>query len=386
MSTTPEPACAGTPGGVQVLHIGPDMYGPGGMPAVIRTLMASSLAERYGFSFLRTYGSPRRAKRLLTFGRSMLDLAAWCRGSGDRVVHIHTATRGSWYRKATAAALVKGLGRPAVLHFHAGAGDIRAFEQRLGPVRLGLMRWAFSKADGVIAVSAASAAEVGRIFGIEEVEVVPNFAPSVDVAATGRLPESPRPTILYLGGFANPAKGGDVLLDALAAVLVADPEVEVLLAGPGEPPAAAEALLRSPRVRWAGYLVAEPWAAAMREAQIFVMPSVSEGMPVALLEAMSYGLAIVATRVGGIPEVAEHGVNAVLVEPRDSAALALAVGELLADPELRGELGRAARERAERVNDGAVLGQLEAVYRTVVTPARGRMRLLPLAAVSTDAA
>ena len=368
MNANSAPVLPGTCAEVEVLHIGPDMHGPGGIPAVIRTLLASPLAERHRFTFLRTYGDSSSRKRLLTFGRSLLDLAVWCRRPGDRVVHIHAATRGSWYRKATAVALVKGLGRPVVLHFHAGAGDILAFEQRLGPVRLWLMRWAFPKADGVIAVSAASAAEVQRMFGFDEVRVVPNAAPSVDAAATGRPPEAPRPTLVYLGGFANPAKGSDVLLDALPGVLASDADVEVLLAGPGEPPAAAEELLRSPRVRWGGYLDAATKAEAMREAQVFVMPSVSEGMPVALLEAMAYGLAIVATRVGGIPEVADHGVNAVLVEPRDSAVLARSLVELLADPERRAELGRAARQRAERLNDREVFGPLEAVYRAVVEP------------------
>ena len=386
MNTTSEPVPSGEPAEVQVLHIGPDMHGPGGIPAVIRTLLASPLADRHDLSFLRTYGSSSPGKRLMIFGQGMLDLAAWCRRPGDRVVHIHAATRGSWYRKATAVALVKSLGRPVVLHFHAGAGDIRAFEQRLGPARLGLMRWAFPKADDVIAVSAASAAEVGRIFGFDAIRVVPNAAPSVADDATGRAPESPRPALVYLGGFANPAKGSDVLLEALPAILDADADVEVLLAGPGEPPAAADELLRSPRVRWAGYLTGEPKAAAMREAQVFVMPSISEGMPVALLEAMAYGLAIVATRVGGIPEVAEHGANALLVEPHDSAALARSLTELLADPERRGALGRAARERAQRLNDGEVFGPLDAVYRAVVASARARPASTPRRGVAMETA
>jgi glycosyltransferase involved in cell wall biosynthesis len=368
MTTNPEPARSGAPAEVQVLHIGPDMHGPGGMPAVIRTLLASPLAERHGLSFLRTYGSSSPAKRLLTFGRSLVDLAAWCRQPGDRIVHIHAATRGSWYRKATAVALIKALGRPVVLHFHAGAGDIRAFEQRLGPIRLGLMRWAFPQADGVIAVSRASAVEVQRILGFESIGVVPNAAPSIDASATGRPSDDARPNIVYLGGFANPVKGSDVLLEALPRVLAAHPQADVLLAGPGEPPAAAQALLDHPRVRWAGYLEGEGKAAAMRDAQVFVMPSISEGMPVALLEAMAYGLAIVATRVGGIPEVVEEGVDAVLVNPQDAEALASALDDMLSDPVRRGMLGTAARARAERLNDGEVFGPLTAVYRAVLAP------------------
>ena len=256
------------------------------------------------------------------------------------------------------------------------------FEQRLGPVRLALIRWAFRQADAVIAVSAASAAEVQRIFAFTSVDVVPNAAPDVHADATGRPPESAPPTIVYLGGFANPAKGSDVLFAALAELLAAGAELEVLLAGPGEPAAQPPALLESPRVRWDGYLSEEPKAAAMRDAQVFVMPSVSEGMPVALLEAMAYGLAIVATTVGGIPEVAEHGANAILVEPDDSIALALALGQLLADPELRGRLGRAARARAEHLNGVEVFGRLEALYETVAAGRRAPVRHGLRAAVS----
>jgi glycosyltransferase involved in cell wall biosynthesis len=368
MNTTSAQAPAGTAAAAHVLHIGPDMHGPGGMPAVIRTLLASPLAEQHELSFLRTYGSSSPVRRLLTFGRGLVELAAWCRRPGERLVHVHTATRGSWYRKAIAVALVKSLDRPVVLHYHAGVGDIRAFEAKLGPVRLGLLRWAFRQADAVIAVSAASAAEVERIFSFERVAVVPNAAPAVPSGATGVPPEAPRPSLVYLGGFANPAKGSDVLVEALQDVLDTDPDVRVLLAGPGEPTAEAEALMATGRVRWAGYLDAVTKAEALREAQVFVMPSVSEGMPVALLEAMAYGLAIVATDVGGIPEVVTDDREAVLVPARDAAALAGAMRALLADPERRGALGRAARSRAERLNDGEVFGPLDTVYRAAVAP------------------
>jgi len=383
---TPAPLGAVESPPLQVLHIGPDMNGRGGIPAVIRTLMASPLASGHRFSFLRTYGSSSPGKRLLIFARGMLDLAAWCRRPGERLVHIHAATRGSWYRKAVATALVKALSRPVLLHFHAGAGDIRDFEQRLGPIRLGLIRWAFLQADEVIAVSAASAAEVQRIIGFDAVAVVPNAAPTIADDATGRPAEASPPAIVYLGGFANPAKGSEVLIEALPSVLAADPDVRILLAGPGEPTAAAEVLLRSPRVRWEGYLNADEKALALQEAQLFVMPSISEGMPVALLEAMAYGLAVVATRVGGIPEVATDGFDARLVEAGHSTVLALTLIELLADPDRRRELGRAARQRAEQLNDNEVFSPLEEIYGAIGAPGLLRPSFEPAPALAREAA
>jgi glycosyltransferase involved in cell wall biosynthesis len=96
---------------------------------------------------------------------------------------------------------------------------------------------------------------------------------------------------------------------------------------------------------------------------IFVLPSVSEGLPVALLEAMSWGRAIVATKVGGVPEVLSDGVDGVLVEPRRPEELAGEVASLVADESRRARLGDAARARAERLNADEVCGRLDAVYR-----------------------
>jgi glycosyltransferase involved in cell wall biosynthesis len=82
-----------------------------------------------------------------------------------------------------------------------------------------------------------------------------------------------------------------------------------------------------------------------RAADVYVLPSVREGLPIALLEAMSSGLPCVATRLPGSTDVLiQHGVNGVLVEPDDTAAFAEAIGSLLSDANTAARLGAAARE------------------------------------------
>ena len=348
---------------IRVAHLGPDPGGRGGMPAVLRALLASSLARSHRLEMITTYSTPSPLRRVAVFLRALLALALFCVGSGPRIVHLHTTVRGSLHRKAVCVALAKALRRPVILHVHSGVLDIEVFHSRLGPLRRALFARAFAAADRVLSVSGAGAAEVERRFGRPGIEVVPNAAPLVDLpadadGAVGGV------EALYLGGFANPVKGGSVLLEALPAMLAAPgPAPRVMMAGPGEPPPGAAGLLSGDGVRWDGWLDGDAKARALAGAQIFLLPSTSEGLPVALLEAMAHGRAIVASRAGGIPEVMTDGVDGVLVPPGDPLRLAEAVRALVADPDRRAALGIAARARAERLNEDEVSGRLDALYR-----------------------
>jgi glycosyltransferase involved in cell wall biosynthesis len=363
--------------GLRVLHVGPDAAGRGGIPAVISDLLASPLADRHRLEFIATYGSAygddcSNVRRLTTFAVGLVRVLFWSLGRGTRVVHIHAAIRGSWYRKAVCAVMVRALRRPLIMHVHSGAGAIGAFCGRLGPIRLALLARAFRGADRVIAVSRASASEIERWLGVSDVLVVPNAAriPRT-LPPTRRFRSEDRVQVLYLGGFANPAKGGRVLAQALPGLVAAAPQVSVTLAGLGAPPTLDEL---DGRVEWRGWVEALDVSAALTAADILVLPSLSEGMPVALLEALGHGKAVVATAVGGIPEVVTDGVDAVLVPPDDPDELARAVADLAADPARRERLGRAARQRAERLSRDETYDRLEQVYLELAGRARGRRR------------
>lgn len=105
---------------------------------------------------------------------------------------------------------------------------------------------------------------------------------------------------------------------------------------------------------------------------LFVAPSRLEGLNTSILDAMSLGLPIVATRAGGIPEIVEDGKSGVLVPPGDAAALSAAIAGLLEDPARALSLARAARTRSESFRETRMVEETEAVYRELLSePALG---------------
>ncbi len=150
----------------------------------------------------------------------------------------------------------------------------------------------------------------------------------------------------------NPTKGHAVALAALAQAVAAGVDAVWDIAGDGPArdgiaAAIAEAGL-SGRVRMLGTLGEDAVLDLLRRSDVFVLPSfgLGEAAPVAVMEAMATGLAVIATRIGGTPDMIDDGTDGILVPQQDPAAIAGAIARLAAEPGLRAALGAAARRRA----------------------------------------
>ncbi len=167
-------------------------------------------------------------------------------------------------------------------------------------------------------------------------------------------------TILGVGRLAR-EKGFDLLVEAMTSL----PGHRLLLVGDGPERARLEALASSlgveDRVEFAGW-VSEPWVSRFRPDALAV-PSRFEAMSLVVLEAMRAGVPLVATRVGGIPELVVDQVTGVLVDPESPLGLAKALGELLDDPRRRDEMAVAGSQRlVEHFGDEKMVASYEALY------------------------
>jgi len=195
----------------------------------------------------------------------------------------------------------------------------------------------------------AQGADPGRV------RVIPG---GVDLSAYGA--EAPLvPGVLGALGRLQTEKGFDVLLRALVELRG---EARLLLGGEGlladELPRLAAELGVSHEVDFQGFVSDVP--AFMAETGLFVLSSRSEGLGLVLIEAMAAGRPVVATRVGGVPEVVIDGETGLLVEPENPGALAAAVRRLLADPALAARMGQAGRRRAREVFSARRMADLTA--------------------------
>ena len=257
------------------------------------------------------------------------------------VIHLHHGGR-SVRRLAKLAS-----GAPLVFHRHGRVGS----ERDCRPLQL-----RFDDVDAVVATSRAVAelthAPLVRVIypGVSLSQASPNSRESPVIGAAGRL---------------EPIKGYDVLIDAFAAARELHPELRLEIAGSGSQLIALRHQAASHRldnaVSFLGWVDDLP--AAMRRWAIHVQPSREEALGITVLQAMAEAIPVIASDVGGLPEIVEPGVTGLLVPAGDSRALAASLLELLSDPRRRRAMGEAARKSAARFDEDRFARELAALYR-----------------------
>lgn len=239
--------------------------------------------------------------------------------------------------------------------------------------RLGrfIQGWAFRRGVMAVAIGAEVARSFRAAYGRNPARTIPN---GVDTAAFQR-PEARAAWRIAEGfgadevliasvGRLDPQKNPLALIEAFAQV----PVGRLAMAGEGSLMEAArekaERLGVEERVRFLG--VRADVAEMLSACDIFALASDWEGSPLAVLEAMAAGLPVVATAVGGVPELVEDGVTGILAPPGDVQALASALEALVGDPQRRREMGQAARERSKRFEVSAMVEAYAALFEEMV--------------------
>ena len=353
----------------RIVMLGTDPSTRGGISSVIASWNGAGLFERWPICYVATHRDGTRLEKLLrAIGAALTFLALACR-LRRTVVHVHGASRASFWRKAPFMAVAMLLRWPVLFHLH-GGGFQDFYERECGPARRAVVRFFLERAERVLVVSPRWETWVRATFSNPRVECVANAVPLPRIEG---LRDPAR--VAFLGRLTR-EKGAYDLVEAVALLRDCNPQVRLELAGDGD----AGALARyahergmGDRVLVRGWCSPEECARLLARSALFVLPSHAEGLPMSLLEAMAAGCAVVSTRVGGIPDVVQDGVNGLLVAPRQPLHLAEAIARLLSEAGLAAKLGRAARATiARRHSPEAAVRKLGEIYTDLGVMPAGR--------------
>jgi glycosyltransferase involved in cell wall biosynthesis len=331
----------------------------------------ASAPDRLAFHHIATLPADGRfgqLRKLLVLMRASIALGFRLASRAVDVVHIHVSMGASIHRKCLLAWIAFLFDRPVVMHTHGGE-----FANQF-PTMPGLLQRfvgaTFRRCDAVITL-----AETWRRFYIDALGIASSRA--LILRNPVKLP--PRPLersaafpirFLYLGMMSEP-KGAFDLIEAMATLEETSRDrLRLTMAGHGKVEEAREAVAAhglQDVITVRGWLNIDERDALLAETHVFVLPSHFEGLPMALLEAMSFGLAPIATPVGGIPDILIDDQNGLLVPPGDHAALASAIRRLLEDTSLRSRLADAARRAVVPYAADGYAEALVDIYERIIT-------------------
>jgi len=269
--------------------------------------------------------------------------------------------------QSVAAVMAWRAGVPHVTIDHAGPEVPLRLHQRL------LMRAVARTADLLIAVSPQQLERLRSLgFPASRIRIIPNavepLVPSVPrEAKRNELGIADDEVVALLAADLRPVKNGELFVDAVSRARLRDPRLRAFIAGGGtDYDAVAAAAARSGgAVEMLG--PRGDIADLMNAADIACLSSRTEALPISLIEAMSLGKPIVATRVGGIPEIVADDETGVLVPPNDAESFAEALLRLAADPDLGRRLGDAGRVRhGERFHVAPMVSAYASVFTEVI--------------------
>jgi glycosyltransferase involved in cell wall biosynthesis len=328
---------------IKILMLGESLDRSGGIVSVEKLILKYTPAE-IAISHLATLPNGSTIRKIFVFFRALGSLTWQLSTTEIDLVYIHVAERGSAFRQAATATISWLFHKPVILHSH--SADFHVFYANLPAIIRTGLSWAFRRSTRFIVLSHSWKKFYVENLGLKpaQVMVLPN-----PVKFPSKIPQrinSEKITFLFLGKIGE-RKGAFDLISAFAAIPSKQKQnVELIIAGDGEGQRAREIIENlnlSQHIKILDWVNEDQRDELLETANVFILPSYNEGLPMALLEAMSWGLPVITTPVGGIPELVTSGKNGLLVNPGEIEKLLESMQSLIENETLRLSLGNAAR-------------------------------------------
>lgn len=341
--------------GKRVLVVATSRKTRGGITAVLRLYEQSTMWEHYHCKWIETHRDGSKWRKAWYAIRALLQYMVLL--PFYDIVHIHFSLPPSAYRKYTFFKLAKMMGKKTVIHLHCGS--------QIDDIWGTVYQQMFEQCDCGIVLSEVLKKKIEEhIETTAKIRVVYNPCPII----TNTENYEKKNHILFSGTLYE-GKGYKDLIRAFSKVADVHKDWSLVLAGNGEVKQARELSAQlgiSEQVELLGWVNGESKEKTFKQASVFCLPSYAEGFPMAVLDAWAYGLPVLTTPVGGIPDVAVDGENMLMFHPGDINTLAEKLDLIMSDDALRGKLSASsARMAAEKFNLNTIATQVAEIYESL---------------------
>jgi len=324
----------------------------GGIYAVIENHIQAGVYEGYEHYFIASHDEVGIVNRVILALTSLFTLISLIIRGKISVCHLHGSMKGSIYRKSTFVFVCRLLGCKVIFHLH-GSEFAKTYEKR-GGIYKRLVRYVLNQSDNVFVLSDYWKTYVETISVNTEIHVINNFpAPVYETLYDTREYSKKSTTELLFLGYIGQRKGIYDLVEAVALLKARGIEgFHINVGGNGEVDKLKALVAERDLTQYfnvIGWVSGDQKHQLLKQSDLLLLPSHNEGLPIAILEAMSAGLAVLSTRVGGIPDAISDERYGLLVEPGKPEDLANAISRYLDTKGLIESVTRNARELYDEV-------------------------------------
>jgi len=343
----------------KILVIGPGIETRGGITSVIKAHSETTSWDKWNCVWISSYIDKSAFHKIIYFIRGYVKFLFHLPGTS--LVHIHFSEPMSAYRKLFFFETARLFRIKILVHFHAFSP-----ETTINGAHQKVYKKIFNKADSTIALSS---------FWKDKIADFTNSSRQINILYNPCLTiedrkEAKSKYILFAGTL-NARKGYADLIKAFSLISAKFPEWKLIFAGNGEIEKAkilARSLNIIDQVEFVGWVSGNIKDTLFRQASIFCLPSYAEGFPMAVLDAWAYGLPVITTPVGGLPDILDDGKNGLIFEPGDLNTLSQHMETLIQNIHLRSKLERESLILAEDVFHLNVIDKdLDIIYSNIIT-------------------
>ena len=310
----------------------------GGIAAVTSGYYGSLLEDTFDITYVESYCDKGVIPMLIKAFRGLLEFKKVISSQDIQLVHMHTSFGGSFYRMQPFMNLAIRRGIPVLDHLH--GADFDSFFVNASSGKKKRIREVYERFSKIIVLSDEWKEKMSQIVPSDKLVVLENYCKPKDKAFVEALYEKRfcNKQVLFLGELGK-RKGGYDFAGIIKRVLEKEPEAKFMLCGDGDESDVAQIksdvckVCSKEKALFPGWVRDSAKDAVLKESAVFLLPSYNEGLPMAVLDAMAYGLPVVSTNVGGIPQLVDNGSSGYIAEPGDCDALAEGICRLLSDKE-----------------------------------------------------